>query len=115
MTSGEEFFKVYESDSSVESIVQSNLWVAYLSQVFYVGCMRDTLVYSLSFSLSRWDMFRCGSKNGHQTYLCVNEIGLRRAPNMLIVMGLIVNMIGRGLYDYSMSTGNFTLITSQGR
>ena len=69
-------------------------------------------VYSCSLSLS---LSRCGSKNGHQTYLCVNKIGLWRAPNLLIVMGLIVNMIGRGSYGHSTSMGNFTLMTSQGR
>ena len=39
---------------------------------------------------------RCGSKNWHQIYMCLKEIGLC-AQNMLIILGSIVNMIGRDL------------------
>ena len=39
---------------------------------------------------------RCGSKNRHPIHMCLKEIG-PCAQNMLIILGSIVNMIGRDL------------------
>ena len=40
-----------------------------------------------------WYVVRCGSKNGHQKgIMCFKEIGLH-APNVLTILGSIVNII----------------------
>ena len=45
-----------------------------------------------------WYVVRCGSKNGHQKgIMCFKEIGLH-APNVLTILGSIVNIIIRKTY-----------------
>jgi len=41
-----------------------------------------------------WHVVRCESKNSHQKNMCLKEIRLH-AQNMLIILGSIINMIGR--------------------
>ena len=49
-------------------------------------------------------MFKCGSKNGHKKYTCLNEIGIR-AQNMVTILDLMVNVNGgrENLYDHLMN------------
>lgn len=66
--------------------------------------------YSITFlnRTSEWHLIRCGFKNGCQTDVSLKEIRLC-AQNMIIVLGSIVNIIGRDLYDHLMSMKTFAL------
>ena len=54
---------------------------------------KTTIIWTPIFE---WYVVRCGSKNRHPIHMCLKEIG-PCAQNMLIILGSIVNMIGRDL------------------
>ena len=55
------------------------------------------LVTSLNWThIFECDVVRCGSKNGIQKDKCLKEIELG-AQNMIIILGSIVNIVGRPL------------------
>ena len=55
----------------------------------------------------KWYVIRCGSNDGVQNDTCVAEIRLH-AQNMINLLVSILNIIGKDIYDHSMSTRIFT-------
>ena len=55
--------------------------------------MRNSNMAIIWTPIFEWHVVRWGSKNGHQKYMYLKEIGLR-AQNMLTILGSLVNMIG---------------------
>ena len=43
----------------------------------------------------KWYMGRCGSQNGYQKDMCLNEMGLH-APNMITILNSTTNINGMG-------------------
>ena len=48
----------------------------------------------------QWCVIRCGSRNKHQTYMCIQELGLH-ASHLFTILGSIVNIIGRHIRSFS--------------
>ena len=57
-------------------------------------------------------MVTCGSKNGNQKDMCLEEIGLR-TQNMLSFLGFRIQHDSGDLYDDLMSTRIFNLILNE--
>ena len=81
------------------------LWVKFMSGKVVVPTSNTTIIWT---PIVEWYVVRCVSKNGQQKERCVNEIGLH-AQNMLIILGLIVNMIKGDPYNHLMNTQIITL------
>lgn len=63
--------------------------------------------------LFEWYVIRCACKNGHKKEIILSKEIWTICSNMLTNMGSMVNMIGRDLYDYLMSSRTFILITNK--
>ena len=55
--------------------------------------MSNSITYLNQTHVSEWNVVWCGSANGCQKYMCMNEIGLR-AQNIVIMLGSMVNITG---------------------
>jgi hypothetical protein len=67
-----------------------------------VTCLNQAPIFEL-------DTVWCGSKNGYQKDLCLQEIGVH-AQNMIVNLGSIANHDWGDLYDHLMSTNIFNFI-----
>ena len=67
---------------------------------------------TLNFCVKLIDAVRCGSKNGHQNYMCLNKIGLR-AQSMLTIEDSKININWENPYDHLINTRIFTLMMNK--
>ena len=54
---------------------------------------RTSVTYLNQTPTFEWCVLRCGSKNGHQNYMCLSEVGFC-ALNLFTIIGSIVRIIG---------------------
>ena len=64
--------------------------------------MPNSTTYPKRTHVFEWYVVWCGSKSGYQKDKCFEEIRLH-AQNVVDILGSIVNIIGRDLYDHLMS------------
>lgn len=74
--------------------------------------MPKSIIIRIQTPMFEWYVGSCGFKNRHSKDMCLKESGLH-AQTMLTIPDSTMNMIGGHMYDYSMSTRIFTLITNK--
>ena len=65
-------------------------------------------------SIFEWYVVNCGFENGRHNGMCLEEVGLRRAQNMLTILGSTINVFDwEDGHDHLMNMRTFTLILNK--